>query len=236
MGNSHFLQKIVSKVKGESYQVSYQFSVREMVIIFFERLVSLIRGTLFVKPFLRRSKGFVFMQRGVQVQFASKISCGRNLNLRRYAKIQALSVDGVRIGDNFTLGEFAMIECTGVLRNVGQGLVIGDNVGINHHCFIGVRGQIRIGNNVIFGPFVSVFSENHNFDSTEIPIKEQGVERMETIIEEDVWIGAGAKILAGVTIGKGSVIAAGAVVNKDVPPYSVVGGIPAKVLKNRKDV
>ena len=149
--------------------------------------------------------------------------------------INALSYEGVEIGDNFTLGKYAIIECTGVLRNVGNSLKIGNNVGINHYCFIGVRGDVVIGDNVIFGPRVNVFSENHNFDNLDVPIKNQGVTKLKTVIGSDVWIGANVSIMAGVNIGDGCVIAAGAVVTKDVPAYSIVGGVPAKVIKNRKE-
>ena len=128
---------------------------------------------------------------------------------------------------------YAIIECTGVLRDLGESLTIGNNVGINHYCFIGVRGNIKIGDNVIFGPRVSVFSENHNFDRLDIPIKDQGETRKDTLIGNDVWIGASSVILSGVKIGDGAIIAAGSVVNKDVPSNAIVAGVPAKMIKRR---
>ena len=151
-----------------------------------------------------------------------------------FATINGLSYEGVEIGDNFTLGKYAIIECTGVLRDVGNSLKIGNNVGINHYCFIGVRGNIVIGDNVIFGPRVNMFSENHNFDKLDIPIKHQGVTKKDTIIGDDVWLGAGVSVMAGVKIGSGCVVAAGSVVTKDIPDYSIVAGVPAKIIKNRK--
>ncbi|MDL2305398.1 acyltransferase, partial [Bacteroides sp. OttesenSCG-928-D19] len=72
---------------------------------------------------------------------------------------------------------------------------------------------------------------NHNFEDVNIPIDEQGVDTLPVVIEDDVWIGANAVILPGVTVGKHSVIAAGSVVSRSVPPYSVCAGIPAKVIK-----
>ncbi len=152
-----------------------------------------------------------------------------------YATLNALSYDGVEIGNNFTLGKYAVIECTGVLRNVGNSLKIGNNVGINHYCFIGVRGNITIGDNVIFGPRVNIFSENHNFDRLDISIKNQGVTKEDTIIGNDVWIGASVSIMPGVKVGNGCVIAAGSVVTKDSADFSVVAGVPAKIIKNRKN-
>lgn len=229
----NIIGKLVSKVKGEDYSVTYSFSFLEIISILCGKMISILRGMIFIKSRLGASKGLVFAEKGASVKFGRKIKCGKNLNLQENSSINALSQGGVEIGDNFTLGKFAMIECTGVLRNVGNSLKIGNNVGVNHYCFIGVRGDIVIGDNVIFGPRVSIFSEDHNFSDPKTPIKHQGVTKSTTVIGSDVWLGAGCMVMSGVKIGDGCVIAAGAVVTKDVEPYSVVGGVPAKFLKKR---
>jgi acetyltransferase-like isoleucine patch superfamily enzyme len=79
-----------------------------------------------------------------------------------------------------------------------------------------------------------IIGANHRFDDLSRPIAKQGLVRKSVVIEDDVWIGGRVNILAGVTVGRGSVVAAGAVVTHDVPPYSVVAGVPAKVIKTRK--
>lgn len=234
MKTHQILEKLFTKVKKEKVTISYPFSLRELFIILHEKGRDLLRGMLLVKPFLKQSRGFVFAGKGAKVQFGHKVKAGSGLNLMAHATLNALSYDGVEIGNNFTLGKYAIIECTGVLRNVGNSLKIGNNVGINHYCFIGVRGAIEIGDNVIFGPRVNVFSENHNYENPDIPIKEQGVTKGKTVIGNDVWIGSNVSIMSGVRIGNGCIIAAGAVVTKDVPDYAIVGGVPAKVLKSRK--
>ena len=94
-------------------------------------------------------------------------------------------------------------------------------------------GSITIGNYVHTGTNVVMLGFNHGFYTRDIPTKEQDYMDAPIVIEDDVWIGAGAILLAGVTIGKGAIIAAGAVVNKDVPDYAIVGGVPAKVIKYR---
>jgi len=227
------IEFLVSRLKGQEYKVSYPFSYRELLSILFSKLFAILRGLIFIKLFLNTSKGLLFAEKGSKIMFGHKIKCGKNLNLMEYSTINALSYDGVEIGDNFTLGKYAMIECTGVLRNVGNSIKIGNNVGINHYCFIGVRGDIEIGDNVIFGPRVNIFSENHNFNRIDIPIKEQGVTKDKTIIGNDVWIGANVSIMSGVKIGNSCIIAAGAVVSKDIEDYSIVGGVPAKLIKKR---
>jgi acetyltransferase-like isoleucine patch superfamily enzyme len=169
-----------------------------------------------------------------KIKHKSHICVGKTLLIGDYVEINALSKRGVVIGNNVSIHRFSILECTGVIRNPGSGISIGNHVGISQNCFIQARGQVEIGNNVIMGPGVKIFSENHIYADLDIPIKNQGEMRLDVLIEEDVWIGANAIILGGVNIGKGSVVAAGAVVNKNVLPYSVVGGIPAKCIKMRK--
>ncbi|MBR2722402.1 MAG: acyltransferase [Clostridia bacterium] len=112
------------------------------------------------------------------------------------------------------------------------GLSIGDNSGVGIRCE--VNGPVTIGANVMMGPEVVIYTQTHKYDRTDIPMCEQGsTEPREVVIEDDVWLGRRAIIMPGVRIGKGSIIGAGAVVTKDVPPYSVVGGVPARVIRTR---
>lgn len=114
----------------------------------------------------------------------------------------------------------------------GPMLEIGDNSGIGINCEI--YGPVKIGNDVMMGPEVVVYTSGHNFHRTDITMIEQGSTVPEpVIIGNDVWIGRRAMIMPGVNIGDGCVIGAGAVVTKDIPAYSVAGGVPAKVIKSR---
>ena len=180
------IMKIASKIKGEKYSIDYPFTFGEICSILLGKSISITRGFICIKPWLKKSKGLIFAEHGARVFFAHKINSGKNLNLMEYSRINALSYRGIDIGDNFTLGKYAIIECTGVLRDVGNYLKIGDNVGISHYCFISVRGEVVIGNNVIFGPKVCIFSENHNYNDLHIPIKYQGVTKETTIIGNDI--------------------------------------------------
>lgn len=109
---------------------------------------------------------------------------------------------------------------------------IGDNSGVGDNCYL--QGKIIIGNNVMMAPNVAIIATNHKFDRTDIPMNQQGDEEKCVIIRDDVWIGYGACILPGVEVGKGSIIAARAVVTKNVPDFSIVGGIPGKIIKRRQ--
>lgn len=116
----------------------------------------------------------------------------------------------------------------------GRGVTLGDHSGIGINASIGE--QTHIGSDVMMGPDCVIYTRNHRFDRLDIPMREQGYGPVEPVeIGDDCWIGGRVTILPGVHVGNGAVIAAGAVVTKDVPPYAVVGGVPAKIIYNRKD-
>jgi len=115
----------------------------------------------------------------------------------------------------------------------GPGLKIGENSGIGINCEI--YGPVTIGSDVMMGPEVVIYTKGHRHDRTDITMIEQGDDETKPVtIGNDVWIGRRVMIMPGVSIGNGCIIGAGAVVTKDVPDYSVVGGVPAKVIYTRK--
>lgn len=119
------------------------------------------------------------------------------------------------------------------LYNV-QNLEIGDNVSIHPFCYINASGGIKIGNNVSIAHNTTIMSEEHKYNDINQNIKDQGHIFKKTIIEDDVWIGAGCRILAGSIIRSGSIVGAGAVVTKEVKQRTIVGGVPARTIKERK--
>ncbi|WP_272946772.1 acyltransferase [Antricoccus suffuscus] len=114
-----------------------------------------------------------------------------------------------------------------------KNLEIGNRVSIHPMCYIDASGGVRIGDDVSVAHGVTIMSTEHQFVDISVPIRDQPIEFVPVVINNDVWIGAGAKILAGVSVGHGSVVAAGAVVTRDVPPLMVVAGVPARVLGAR---
>lgn len=133
------------------------------------------------------------------------------------------------------IGKNSKVHGTVIMRQ-GYNIEIGEGCLINHNNVLQagkVDAKIKIGNYVHTGANVMIIAFNHAFDTRSIPTIKQDYYDADVVIDDDVWIGGGAIILAGVHIGKGAIIAAGAVVNKDVPEYAIVGGIPAKVLRYR---
>jgi acetyltransferase-like isoleucine patch superfamily enzyme len=112
--------------------------------------------------------------------------------------------------------------------NFGRFINIGQNVFINHGCSFLDLGGITIEDDVLIGPNVQLITENHPIQ----PAERKALDLKSILIKRNVWIGAGAIILPGVTVGENSVVAAGAVVTKDVPPNTIVGGVPARVIKS----
>lgn len=128
----------------------------------------------------------------------------------------------------FSLGRQSVVEDFSCINNAVGDVVIGDHTRIGLHNTI--IGPVTIGNHVNLAQGVVVTALNHNFNNPSLHIDQQGVSTNSVKIEDDVWIGANAVVLPGVTVGRHSVVAAGAVVTRDVPPGTVVAGIPAKVI------
>lgn len=214
------------------YSVDPALTNGDTFIILRDKSFALLRG-FFLRIWVKQSGGALFLGRRCRIRHCRKIRLGKTVTIGDNVEINALSRKGVQIGNNVSIHRNTIIECTGVIRELGEGLTIGNNVGIAQNCFIQVRGAVSIGDNVMFGPAVSIFSENHGYENNGVPMIDQPVTRKGVVIEEDVWLGTRCVILDGVTIGKGSIVAAGAIVNASVPPYSIVAGVPAKVIKSR---
>jgi serine acetyltransferase len=210
-----FTTLIISKLGRTNYVLDPSLSSSDLLIILSRKLFDFLRG-LRVKFFLGSSNGVLFLGRRCKIKHKRYIFLSGTTDIGDNVEINALSKRGIRVGKNFTIRRNSIIECTGVIRNLGDYLEIGNNVGISQNCYIQVRGFVKIGNNVIFGPNVSIFSENHNFNKIDVFINEQGETRKGVTIEDGVWVGSGSIILDGVTIGMNTIIAAGSVVNKNL--------------------
>ena len=129
----------------------------------------------------------------------------------------------------FSLGDYSVVESFACINNAVGDVIIGDYTRIGLHNTI--IGPVTIGSHVNLAQGITITALNHNFDNPNKRIDEQGVNTTPVNVGNDIWIGANAVVLPGVTIGDHSVVAAGAIVTKDVPPHSLVAGVPAKVIK-----
>lgn len=209
------------------------WTARDLFPLLTSVLGAVLRGFMH-KPFLKSSKGPILVKKRALLKNRRYISVGRQFIAEEGCEINGKSLRGVVFGDRATVGAYALIRPSNYYGGqVGEGLRVGNNSNIGAFGYVGCSGFICIGNNVMLGPRVSLYAENHVFERTDITIKEQGVSRSYVTIEDDCWIGSHSVILAGVTVGKGSVVAAGSVVTEDVPPYSIVAGVPARLIKSR---
>ncbi|HRE41226.1 MAG TPA: acyltransferase [Ignavibacteria bacterium] len=148
---------------------------------------------------------------------------GKGSKICRWTRMDVLPFNKFELGEYSTIEDFATV-------NNGVGDVI---IGVKTRIGLGnvIIGPVQIGNNVMLAQNIVLSGLNHSYENIEIPIMNQQVTKSKIIIEDDCWIGANSIILSGIQIGKHSVVAGGSVVTKNVPPYSVVAGNPAKILK-----
>ena len=169
-----------------------------------------------------------------------KIVSGRRVHLGQWVKIgdhcvlSAFGTEGIQIGDRSGIGDFSRLVVSTDLSHPGKGISLGRNVGIGEFAYLGGAGGLEIGDDCIIGQYFSCHPENHHFHDFETPIRMQGVSQKGIRIGANCWIGAKVTILDGVEIGEGCVIAAGAVVTKSMPARSVIGGVPARVIRSRE--
>jgi len=229
------LEQIIQYLKGDtSYELDPVLTGLALAQVGSYRGSAMLRGS-WRKLRLKKSNGALLIGKKVTLRCPQMISTGRSVIIEDYVTIDALSQQGVILGDNVTIAKFTTIQCTGVIRSLGVGLKIGDNSAIGAYSFLGAQGGITIGNDVIMGPRVNFHAENHKYDNLNIPIRLQGETRQGIVIEDDCWVGAGSIFLDGVHVETGSIVAAGSVVTKDVPAYSIVAGSPARVIKKRNN-
>lgn len=147
---------------------------------------------------------------------------GRFFDFLRFVCVSGISK---YCGDNVYIA-------TGVVLKGGRNAVFGSNLSLHDNCYIDAIGGLVVGDNVSIAHQTSILTFNHTWDKPGLPIKYNPVELKSVVIEDDVWIGCGVRIMPGVTLGRRSVIAAGSVVTRDVPRGTLVAGVPARVIRS----
>ncbi len=172
--------------------------------------------------------------RGVSIIYPGYMQVQDDVTIEDYGYLNCLSAGGVHIGSHTSIARNLWLHCGGSIAEYSSSFFeIGEYSFIGCNAVIGPSGGIKIGSHVLIGPGLTISSENHRFDELDRPIYQQGVEPGKVLIADNCWIASNVMILAGITLGEGCVVAAGAVVTRDVPPNSVIGGVPARLLRMR---
>jgi len=180
-----------------------------------------------------RAPKWLLMGRGVRFFNLQQIRWGRFVKLDDYVYLSAMGTGGIELGNNTGIGAYSrLVVCTD-FQNPAGFIRIGNNVGIGEFAYLGGAGGLTIGNDCIVGQYFSCHPENHVYHNTQTPIRQQGVTRKGIVIGNNCWIGSKVSILDGVTLGEGCVVAAGSVITKSFGPNSVIGGVPARLIKSR---
>ncbi|MFN2291508.1 MAG: acyltransferase [Anaerolineae bacterium] len=178
---------------------------------------------------IMKLEGIVAIERGVRIRFANQVRLGKGVYLDEGVYLHACP-GGIDIGENSLVMHHAELHVYN-FRNLPHAFIkIGRNSLIGEFNVLRGQGGITIGDRVYTSPFVQLAAVDHVFSDPSRPFVEQGITAEGIVVEDDVWIGAGAIVTDGVHIGRSSVVAAGAVVTEDVPACTVVAGVPAKVI------
>lgn len=213
-----------------------RFLLQEIVLALFGWIPSLpglaIR-TLAYK-LIMRIDGYAAVERGVRLAYTENVRLGRGAFLDHGVYLHACP-GGIEIGDgafvmhNAELHVFNFRDLPRACIKVGRRSFVGESVVIRG------QGGVVIGEAVLIGPAAQILAIDHCFDDPSRPIMDQGIRGSGIAIEDGAWIGAGAIVLDGVRVGRGAVVGAGAVVTRDVPPRTLVAGVPARVVKQLDD-
>lgn len=216
-------QKLLNK-SGKTYTIDPQIPDSLIFYTLSRRAFMLLRGLI-------KTGKKVFVGNSTKIYNSRNIIFGKGVTIERHCVIDGYASEKIALGNNAKIGAFSTITSTSHFSKYGKGLQMGNNSAVGDFTHFGAAGGIEIGNDVIMGSYISFHSENHNFsDSTQL-IREQGVSSKGIKIGNNIWVGAKVTFLDGCVVADNCVVAAGAVVNGVYPENSIIGGVPAKVIK-----
>jgi acetyltransferase-like isoleucine patch superfamily enzyme len=187
-----------------------------------------LRGILYRA--ILHMNGWAAVENNVRLRFANHIHLDHGTYIDQGVYLHACP-NGIEIGKNTIVMHGAILHVYNFRNLPRSGITIGADCLIGEYSVIRGQGGVHMGDRVYTSPFTQILAVNHVFSDPERPFVEQGITAEGIFIEDDVWLGAGAIITDGVRIGHNSVVAAGAVVTKTVDPYSIVAGVPARLIK-----
>jgi acetyltransferase-like isoleucine patch superfamily enzyme len=191
-----------------------------------------LRGKLF-KYIFKEVGSHAFFGRSLTVRCPSRISIGSNVIIDDNTVLDAKGHPDksyINIGNDVLIGRNGILSCT------NAHIEFGDFVSTGPNCYFTTKSFITIGSDVSIGPNTHIIGASHEYHDLDTPIIKQKRISKGIVVEDNVWIGAGAIIFDGVCIGKGTIVGAGAIVNCDIPPYSIAVGSPAKVIRDRREI
>ncbi|WP_047549309.1 acyltransferase [Psychroserpens sp. Hel_I_66] len=219
----NILQELLIKF-GKSYSLDEKISNKLILSFLFSRLFMMLRGIF-------KTKRKVFVGSKTQILNSKNFKFGHSCTIEKNVFIDCYASKEITFGNVVKIGAFSTISTTSHLSKYGIGLEIGNNSAVGEYSYFGCSGGIKIGNDVIMGQYISFHSENHIFSNTNQLIREQGVTSIGIELGNNIWVGSKATFLDGCKIGDNSVVAAGSVVKDVFPPNVVIGGVPAKIIK-----
>lgn len=178
--------------------------------------------------------GMAAIESGVRMRFADHIKLGRGVYIDSASYLHACP-NGIEVGPKSMIMHGSILHVYNFRDIPHSGIRIGANCLIGEYNVIRGQGGVVFGDRVYTSPFTQIIAVNHVFDDPGRPISEQGITAEGIIIEDDVWLGAGVIVTDGVRIGQGAVVAAGAVVTQDVDAHTLVGGVPARRIRDLRD-
>jgi acetyltransferase-like isoleucine patch superfamily enzyme len=183
---------------------------------------------------LLKSKGLAVIEDGVRIRQPANVHLGRGVYLDHGVSLHA-GHQGIHIGEFSQLMQYVELRVVNPERSPNAGVWIGKNCYLGAFVIVRGHGGVHLGDHVQIGPNAQLLAVDHLYwDASDLskPFGEQGLSARGIKIEDNVWIGGGSIVTDGVCVGRGSVVAAASVVTKDVPPYTLVAGVPARVIKS----
>lgn len=221
---SHLLGRL-RKAVGRNEPIAPEIPIALAIGIARAQASALARGLI-------RLRAPVFLGPGIKLRGKRGIKWGRWVSIGAGADIDGFGVDGTEIGAGSRIGAHTIITVTSHVGRIGKGFRMGPRSGLGDFCHVGASGGVTIGRDVLCASYVSFHSQNHVFTDTGVPVRDQGVTEEGIFIGDGSWLGAGVRVLDGTVIGENCVVAAGAVVSGHFPPRSLIGGVPARVIRD----
>ena len=226
------IERIVRRAKNPNFRFDPNLPTSMLLSLIASQCASRLRAF----KLILRGRLIKGLQLGVRVKLKnfSHIELGAGIKLADAVVLDGLGSGKLSLDDNCSIGAYSRLVISTSYSDLGKFIRLGKNVGLGEFCYIGGAGGVSIGSDCIIGQYFSIHPENHNFDSMDIPIREQGVTRLGVMVGDNVWIGSKVTMLDGVKIGDGCVIAAGSLLLKgEYPEGTIIGGVPAKVIRLR---